>query len=376
MIKILHTADMHLGAGFAFLGDFGITIRSAVRESLSRIAQLALSEEVDIVLIAGDLFDSNNVSLPLRQFAVTQLQKLSPIPVCILPGTHDCLEDGSVYHRQEFASAPSNIYVFKQGGPETKTFDELGLAVHAKANLSNQGQESPLRELKPIDDLPFNIALAHGSIKIEGKYSPNDFPIDRQEIRDSGMDYVALGHWHRCLRFSEDETTAFYSGSPETMQFEDGQDSGFVLIAELGDGSPRVEKRRIGQYYWETLTLDPSLYPSNELMLRHLRTFADPNKVFKVVLRGLVCPDADLDFDRLEADLKSSFAFLKIQTDDIRSTIFENIETAFPKGTVGYNFVKLLQKEIQETNGPRKPLLEEALKRGVSLLLGRIEPNP
>ena len=375
MIKILHTADIHLGAGFKFLGEFGSHVRSAVRGSLSAMAELAKSERVDVVLISGDLFDSNSVSLPLVQFAVGELERLSPTPVCIIPGTHDCLDEGSVYHRKEFSGDSSNIYVFKEGKPETKVLDEIGLAVHAKANLSNEGQDSPLLGLKPKDTLPFNVTLVHGSVKIEGKYSPNDFPIDRQEIRESGMDYIACGHWHKCLEFSEDKTVAFYSGSPETMRFEDAPDSGFVLIVELQDSPPRVEKRRLGKYSWEKVTSDLSLYPTNELLLKHLRAFRGRNKLLKVLLSGLVSPDADLDFDMLEADLKSDFAFLDLRTDNIHMAALDKPETTFPKGTIGYNFERLLQKQIDEAASPRKRLLEDALVRGRALLSGRVEAN-
>jgi exonuclease SbcD len=376
MIKILHTADIHLGATFKHLGDFGSTIRSAVKDSLSRIVQLAISEKVDLVLIAGDLFDSNSVSVSLREFAMAQLKRLSPIPVCILPGTHDCLEDGSIYNRQQFTCSGSDIHIFKQKSPETRIFDRLSLAVHGNANLSNQGQESPLQGLKPSEEVSFNIALAHGSIKIEGKYNPNDFPIDLREIENSGMDYIALGHWHRHIDFSSNKTKAFYSGSPETMQFEDGGDSGFVLIVILGDGPTRVEKRRIGQYSWELLNLDPSLYPSNERIFQLLNTYSGTNKVLRVAFQGLISPDYDLDFDKIQDDLKGNFAFLEIQTDAIHSATLENVETVFPKNTIGYNFVKLLQKEIEQTIITRKTILEEALCRGVALLLGRIDPRP
>ena len=95
-LRLLHTADVHLGAPFGFLGRRGREQRDQLKATFSRVIDLALTSQVDALLIAGDLFDSAYPQPGLVGEVVYQLRRLDGegIWTFIVPGTHDRLQAG------------------------------------------------------------------------------------------------------------------------------------------------------------------------------------------------------------------------------------------------------------------------------------------
>jgi DNA repair exonuclease SbcCD nuclease subunit len=372
MIKILHTADLHLGKDFKGLGGFGEELRETIKHTFSKIIDLALERKIDLLLISGDLFNSNKVSSKLVGYVVDELRRLNGIPTCIIPGTHDCYDSNSVYRRNEFTNDLENIFIFRNSTPTTKIFERLNVAIHGRANITNLGSESPLKGLNPNKDMAFNIALAHGAIKIEGKYNLDEYAIDPKEIESSEMDYIALGHWHKCTEYSSGKTRAWYSGSPETLQFEDKDESGYVLLVNLDENNCMVEKIKIGGYSWQELNIDTSIYPPSAQLTQQILNYKGENKIVRVYLEGIISSDNSIDFSELEEELKNHFAFLRIDSSNVHPDIPINLNSLFPQGTIGHNFVQSLKIEIENSSQERKEILEEALRKGVALLSGKL----
>lgn len=151
MIRLLHTADVHLGARFLSLGDKGAAQRQQIKAAFRKLVFLAIAERVDMVLTAGDLFDSNqqpqaNVDLVVEQFG---LLAAADIHVCLIPGTHDCFDSGSIYRKFDFPGKCPNLTLFLDQGWNHREFPALGLTVYARLNLSNRSYNSPLEGLTP-----------------------------------------------------------------------------------------------------------------------------------------------------------------------------------------------------------------------------------
>ena len=369
MIKLLHTADHQLGVKFIGFGDKGRQLRQAVKESLKATVDVALAELVDLVLIAGDLFDSNAVSRNLVEEAVAQLKRLAPIPVCILPGTHDCYEASSVYRRPEFRDIP-HINIFTDEITSI-AFPDLDLTVYGKANLHPTGTESPLIGLEKNKETKYHVAMAHGEMAIEGKFAGDYYPIEGREIAASGMNYVALGHWHRYADFSQGDVKAFYCGAPETLSFEEGENSGFVLVVSIDESATRVEKKRVGKYLWKTVDLTIEVFETEEELLQEIQKHADPNTLLQARLNGLKPITWDVSEERLVEVLGDSFFHLEVTTADL-STPLERIPAVeFPETTVMGQFLRLMEKRLEAAVPDEKPVLEEALQRGFALLNGK-----
>ena len=133
MVKMLHTSDVQLDAPFHFLGNKGQRHRQQLRETFRRIVDMAAEAEFDLLLITGDLFNDNRPHQDTVDFVVSQVGRLD-IPVCILPGNHDCYDDTSVYRKARF---PDNVVIFTEQ-PTIREFAELDVAVYGNAILSSQ----------------------------------------------------------------------------------------------------------------------------------------------------------------------------------------------------------------------------------------------
>lgn len=200
--RILHTADLHI----AFLGDKGC-------QSLEAVINTAIKSRVDLLLIAGDLFDHNRVDSDLLEFVRAQFWHL-PIPVVILPGNHDCLVPDSVFSKTEFWKSCRNLHVFREAQGETLDLSYLNISIWGKPIDTYMGDIHPMQGmLQPDDGGLWHIAVAHGYfVDTESPRFPS-YHITEQEIAENGWDYVALGHVpiFRCI--SSDPVT-YYSGSP------------------------------------------------------------------------------------------------------------------------------------------------------------------
>ena len=199
--RVLHTADLHL-----------ISLGDSACHSLEALVDLASKIKVDMVIIAGDLFDHNGVDDDVVSFAVERLGRL-PVQVVILPGNHDCLSPDSVFKRTDLWKNCANVRVFGEPHGETLILPDLGVSVWGKPICSDDGNTRPLSGIPRYqEEEQWYIAVAHGYYGgIEARRS---LPITREEIITSRQHYIALGH---CPAFScvcDEPVKAYYCDSP------------------------------------------------------------------------------------------------------------------------------------------------------------------
>lgn len=367
-MKFIHTADVHLGRSFSGLGEKGDRLREALLDALERAVELAREERVDFMVIAGDLFDSNEVTGRLVGKTMGILRRAAPIPVFILPGTHDLLDEGSVYRRKEFRET-DKVRVF---GIHGITFRVGDVAVHGRANDTKQGGVHPLSELRPDPEARHNIAVVHASVEIEGKAHPDDYLVSPEEIASCGMDYVALGHWHTRNDFSSGETVAWYCGSPEPTKFgEEG--AGCLLLVELSEGALAVRPLPTGKYTWLVREFDLGSTPPGEALESEIRSHGGEDVLLRADIRGLLPKGVELDLEELGEKLGEHFFHLEVRDAGMRLPL-EEVEALFPEGTVGAIYVSRLRGLIEEAKDEEeRSILEEALYLGASYIAGELE---
>ncbi len=214
--RVLHTSDFHLG-----------TLNDKACHSLEAVVNLAIKTRVDLVIIAGDLFDHNRVEEDLVSFVVKQLQRL-PVYVAILPGNHDCLAPGSVFDRAELWQNCANVRVFRAPHGEMLDLPDLGVSVWGKPINSYENDVRPLAGIpRPQGNERWHIAVAHGYyIGVEPPLFPS-YHITQEEIVTPGWDYIALGHLgiFRCI--CSEPVKAYYCGSPSLF--------GMVAMVDLAE---------------------------------------------------------------------------------------------------------------------------------------------
>ncbi len=204
-MRLLHTSDLHVGDD----------IDPGGRQSgLRGVVDLALEHSVDVVLMAGDLFDHSRVRDEAVQPVLQELSRLS-MPTIIIPGNHDCVGDHSIYERVRLQDAGNHIHFAGAVGGEHLLFPELRLAVWARGIEEHHPGHRPLEGYEPnSEDDYWRVVLTHGHYVPGSEESYRSSPIHEHEIAGLECDYLALGHWHRFMDLSANGVAAFYSGSP------------------------------------------------------------------------------------------------------------------------------------------------------------------
>ena len=252
-MRILHTADIHLDSPFSGM-DVGKaqSRRREMRDTFVRMMRYAADEKLDMVIIAGDLFDSTYVTRETVSCIVREFSRLS-CPVIIAPGNHDPAEAMSVWNKTAF---PDNVHIFKKGSMEKVSFDSLSCDVYGYGFTSSR-ETNCLLEGRVEDTDRINILAVHGDTT-----SPlsNNAPLPVAVIRSFGADYAALGHIHNpdAANATLGELGA-YPGCPEGRDFGECGEKGALVIDVTKQGAKkefvRFSKRT---YLWDTLNVDSS----------------------------------------------------------------------------------------------------------------------
>lgn len=232
-LRVLHTADVHLdGDGYGTAEQQAI-YRERGRHVFRRIVDRALTDEADLLLIAGDLFDHNRVPDETVAFVRAELARLRQ-PVVILPGNHDCLCAKSIYDRHDFSLGARHVHVIRRLEGETIDLPGLDVAVWGRAMAEHEPAFSPLAHLPGRADRRWCLAMGHGFFYDERQRPDRSSPIFADEVRDAGWDYVALGHQHVRTDVSQGGVVAWYAGAP-LVEWRDGHPEGAVLRIDLSE---------------------------------------------------------------------------------------------------------------------------------------------
>ena len=248
------------------------------------------------------------------------------------------------------------------------TFEDLSVTFYSHPPVSNKMDKSPITGFNMENDLSlYKIIIAHGSVQIVGKSDPKDSPITFEEIGNSRVTYIALGHWHQNLDFTR-KVPCFYSGSPELIDI-DQVGSGFVMYGDLSKGF--YEAIRVGDRYFDELSIPITNMHSPEQLVEKILSGSNRNLIRKVELIGKKSKEIiGINFDILREQLSPNFYFLIIND---KSEF--NIDTSIDYETLSpieKSYISNLRKLADSTKDQKqKEMYEEALELGYAILNGR-----
>lgn len=382
MLRLLHTADVHLGARHADLGDRAATQRERQFAAFVATVDLALAEKVDLVLIAGDLFDSNVQPKRSVERAASQLKRLveGRIRTVITPGTHDVFDRASIYRAYDVAALAGAVgsdlvTVLDPDHPEVH-LKPLDAVVHGRCFPTKRAPHSPLLDFDASKDerATWHIGLLHAALAIEGKTDGDDVVITTEEISKSHLDYLALGHWHSTTKGKAGRTTYAYSGAPEPVALDQDR-AGNVLLVSLeaveAKKTVTVEERKVGKTRFERLQLDAAVVGSQPGLVAKLAERADPDLMLDVELIGVRPDELDVHVEEIEAELADRF--LKLRVRDKAVSPLPEGPLASPDTVLGA-FIRDLEAQIAEAEAADDEggaaELRDALRLGRLLLAG------
>ncbi len=334
---------------------------------------LCLQRRVQVLVIAGDLFDSRASSQRTMDFAFGQLARLGdatpPVEVFLLPGTHDCWAEGTVFAGPRAQQLPPYCHVLAGPEPTTVLVPALDLAVHGCAHLCDIEGQQPLTGLAPSPEASLNIGVAHGSHE-RGDISEDSSMFDHADIAESGMDYIALGHWHGYHDFSVAGVTAINPGSPELLGFGE-RDPGVVALVTLGEGDVKVEPVTVGQLAAISMTIDVGELSGTEDLISRIGEQAGADTLLDVSLTGLAAPGTVIEVDRAPDAIGPGCFALRIR-DESHPALDGLSEIDVPESLAFGRFVQLARQRVENAaNDHDRRIAERALQLGVALLRGQ-----
>ncbi len=304
MVRIVHTGDMHLDSPFAGLPRAAAQLRKEEeRETFLRVVEAAGEYKADILLIAGDMFDSCYVSADTVAFLKEAFARIPDTAVLIAPGNHDFLAADSPYLTENFGK---NVHIFGDSLSAVNIGDAVVYGYGFSARFVKEG-------ILPAGALHKGegpgILLLHGDIAAESDYNP----ISPSRLAESGLTYAALGHIHSFGGFVRaGETTYAYCGIPEPRHFDEGERGGFIR-GEISGKEAKLEFVPIARRQNVTHHVDITGFASMEAVRRKIEGLLSPENLYKIVLCGEISSTLYIDTALLSKELSASCFYIKVQ---------------------------------------------------------------
>jgi hypothetical protein len=383
MLRLIHTADVHLGARHADLGEQAAAQRERQFAAFVAAVDLALAEKVDLFLVAGDLFDSNTQPKRSVEKVAAEIARLvaAKIRTVIIPGTHDAYERASIYRVHDLKALAGStedddlVTVLTPDRPNIH-LATCDVMVHGPVFATKRAPHSPLRDLRGVagaEGATWQIGMVHGALAIPGRTDGDEVVFSREEIEASGLDYLALGHWHSTQRGKAGSTTWAYSGAPEPVAVtQDG--AGKVLLVALdekaGARTVSVEERQVGKTRFEHLDVDAGALADQPALMKKISSKASPDLVYDVRLVGIRPDELDVSVDEVEDQLKGSFLRLRVRDVSVPPLT----EGALPSvDTIPGAFIRDVEGRVAELEADGSPAsIAEAAELRDVLRLGRL----
>ena len=222
-LKLLHSADWHLDSPFAgFSEEQRALLKQEQRKIPGKIADLCRRENCDLVLLAGDLFDgeASRETLDIMKDGLANCG----VPVLIAPGNHDFCAPGSPWLEERW---PKNVFIFT-GGLESVAIMGLDCRVYG-AGYQSMDCPGLLEGFQAEGDEKYSIAVLHGDpTQVTSPYCP----VTANQVRQSGLHYLALGHIHKTGSLRAGQTLCAWPGCPMGRGFDE-QDAKGALVVTL-----------------------------------------------------------------------------------------------------------------------------------------------
>jgi DNA repair exonuclease SbcCD nuclease subunit len=315
-VRFLHAADLHLGLRLACFEKTAATqIAEARFVALENLKQAAIAKRAQFIVISGDVFDDNAVPAALaeRVFAFFEGTQW-PGPVFIIPGNHDPLTPGCVWDRDPWQRDQPNQRVRLLRESRPVTLPDLSVTLFPCPLKHRTSIEDPTRWIAGhprCEGDGVRIGLAHGSLQLLPQLPEDDHLIPVDAAERLGLDYLALGHWHKPLihgprtaypgthepfRFPAESAGASigwqaYSTDSNADRFADAGRGLAYFVEIAGPGAvPRIEEVEIGHLRWVADRVNVTSRSPGQLTRDYGSRPNPENTLLRLTLEGVLGP--------------------------------------------------------------------------------------
>jgi DNA repair exonuclease SbcCD nuclease subunit len=337
MLKsFIHTGDFHLGRPFTFSQQgnyYGKSKRKELWKAFDHMIAYAKEKEIELVLIAGDLFDSINVLTMDVKRVAESFKSLDKAWVIVVAGNHDYNGEDSPYKKVEW---PRNVYIFNEDRFRSVYIQELNTEIYGFSWVKNEYREFPELSFDRLhlNEGRYNILLMHGEVATKSPCG-SPVPLDFGETGDHGFLSARVEvDYEKQLFLTKNRFNPIHSRCYETLELAVTPEDSY---ADILDKATTCDSRdnRMNNYYRLKLTglIDPEI---------HLDWINDDlEDAFYYIETDLSGLESDIDIDKLMAENKDNpvGAFLQelkeIQDEDIKKrALLYSIEAMLKEGVL------------------------------------------
>ena len=356
-IKIAHIADAHLGCAFADLDKSKRALRrQEIKMSFASAISTATKHNVNVMLIAGDIFDNEYVDKETINFVKNTLNS-TDVPVFIAPGNHDPYTMGIYKSLKDGLN--ENITIFN---------NHITKVSIDNVNIYGFGFDKDVLDASVLSDFTadsedINIMVLHAG----GMYNP----ITDEEIKKSGLSYLALGHTHNFSGVNKSgDTYLAYSGTHDGHGFDECGEKG-ILIGTVSKHKADMQFVPTHSRLYKTIEIDVGSMETIDDIIATAKKMADsPDDLYKIVLTGRKSPELSIDTEMIASILSASVFYAEVKDKTTISYDLEELSKDYSlKGIVAKNLIS----EFENADDDEKDILNEVSSLLISALEGGCE---
>lgn len=318
MIRFLHSADLHLGKPFgAMPEELRARLREARHSVLDRLAEAARDGGAGVILLAGDVFDTETPNLTVLRQALAAMAHHAPLRWFLLPGNHDSLLADALWAAVR-THLPANVTLLQEAGPLLLSPQVAVLPAPCTTRRPGRDLTAWMDEAATPEGVA-RIGLAHGPIQTFSEEGNALDVIAPDRAMRAGLDYLALGDWHGQMAVA---ANTWYAGAPEPDRFKhEGVGRALLVSLEAAGAPPQVSPVETGRFRWTTLAL-PLISGEDPLarLAPHLPQGVMRRQVLmRIQATGRLRPQARVALEAGIEAVAPEFALLDLETHGLAS---------------------------------------------------------
>ena len=324
-MRIIHCADIHLDSALTTHLDKerARSRRKEILDTFRRMLVYASENGVQAVIIAGDLFDSETVSSATVNVVLGEIARHNELEVYYLQGNHD--PGKSIFAGKII---PENLHTFEDRWTYyrlDKNADESGYdnEMLADSNIMLAGIEltadnkNSIYDELSIRESDVNIVTLHGQAQAYGiAQGTEDICLDN--LKDRGIDYLALGHIHKPKKENLDHRGIYvYPGCLEGRGFDECGAHGFVLV-DIDDMTHELKTKFIPFAYRRLYDVQVDITDAADMIAEMLYREVNSHEsdqsqaLVKITVNGSIDVEKEIDMDYLFRQFEDSFYYMKL----------------------------------------------------------------
>lgn len=309
-VRIAHMADFHIGGEISENNILSEEINKNLITSLINIIKVLNLSKVQILLIAGDFYETSAIDIRLLDNVKEILSQFKG-KIVISPGNHDYVSLESVY----WGKWPENTYIFLDEKISYIEFSEIKTRVYGFAFNQSHIHTSMISHIPNIDNQYINLGVFHGQVDSK----PNEYhPIFLRDIENSNLEYIALGHVHKRSEIKRAGKTYYaYSGNPVGRGFDEIGEKGLYL-GDISKNNNSLNFYKLSNAQFEIVKIEITNFESQAIIASQIRNYLEniyglnyKKHYYRIILTGYIKKDENINLEIVQSYL-SDLKYLEI----------------------------------------------------------------